>query len=132
MRSKLILAAIAATAIAGAAFAQSGPPAPSGATPPPATGSRMGPGMGPGMGGMGAMGAWGRAGPMMGGDYTPGWAMMTPAERDALHQRMQSATTRAECRQVMDEHRKQMEERAKQRGMTMRGPRHDACMALSG
>lgn len=32
----------------------------------------------------------------------------------------------------MGEHRKMMEERAKERGATLRGPRHDPCAGLSG
>lgn len=67
-------------------------------------------------------------GPWAGSDYTPGWGMMTPAERDQHRQRLSSAKTPEECRQIMEEHQKLMAERAKERGVSpMPGPRRDAC-----
>jgi hypothetical protein len=67
----------------------------------------------------------------MGRDFTPGWAMMSAQERDEHHKRLQEARTPEECRAVMDEHRKLMEQRAKDRGMAgMRGPRRDACAGV--
>ena len=84
------------------------------------------PGAGPG----GRMGA----GPMMGGRWgpgdTPGWAMMSPAERDEHHRRMADVRTYGDCRAVMDEHRAQMQRRAAERGVEMRGPGRDACAGL--
>jgi hypothetical protein len=54
----------------------------------------MGPGgTGPGGTGPGAHGPRGRAGT----DFTPGWAMMTPAERQAHQERMRSMTSAADC-----------------------------------
>lgn len=81
--------------------------------------SAPGPGRGPMMGG-----------PRVGSDYTPGWMMMTPEERDEHHRRMLSVRTPEECRQLLEEHRKLMTERARARGMgAMPGPRRDACAA---
>ena len=72
-------------------------------------------------------------GPMMGhwgSRYTPGWSMMTPQERDAHRAAMRNARTYDECRKTMDEHRDLMQQRAKERGVTMPGPRRDACAGL--
>jgi len=66
-------------------------------------------------------------GPGIGNGFTPGWAMMSRAERDAHRQQMLNATSAEECRRIRDEHLKLMTERAKARGVTMPGPRHDAC-----
>lgn len=79
--------------------------------------------MGPGSGyGPGPRGPW------AGSDYTPGWGMMTPAERDQHRQRLSSAKTPEECGQIMQDHQKLMAERAKERGVSpMPGPRRDAC-----
>lgn len=87
-------------------------------------------GRGPMMGGPGGGGGPMMGAPRVGSDYTPGWSMMTPAERDEHRQRMFSAKTPEECRQIVEEHRKLMTERAKSRGIaSMPGPRHDACAA---
>lgn len=66
--------------------------------------------------------------PLVGPDLNPGWSMMSRAERDEHRRRMLSAQTQEQCRQAMDEFRKQMEERAKARGFTIRGPRRDHCV----
>lgn len=88
---------------------------------PQATASAPGPG-GPGAGARGGMG------PRFGRNYTPGWSMMSEAERAEHRKQMAGARTPDECRAVRDEHRKLMEQRAKERGMAnMPGPRHDAC-----
>lgn len=71
------------------------------------------PGWGPGM----------RAGPR----HTPGWSMMTPEERRQHQQQIANFKNADECRAYMTQHREQMAERAKARGTTMRGPRHDMC-----
>lgn len=65
---------------------------------------------------------WGRG-------VTPGWSLMTPAEREAHRRRMQGAKTAAECRDVAAAHRAFIERRADERG---RGglalmPHHDPC-----
>jgi hypothetical protein len=83
---------------------------------------------GPGAAGPGARRGMG---PRFGRDYTPGWSMMSRAERDEHHKRMVEARTPDECRAVRDEHRKLMEQRAKERGRpNMPGPRYDACASL--
>jgi len=120
MQAKTILAALGAALLlmAGAGQAQPAAPAASGA---------RGPGMGPGMGSGGPRGGWG---PHFGNDYTPGWGMMSPAERDQHRQRMLAAKSPEECRRIIEEHRKWMSERAKDRGTgPLAMPRHDACGA---
>lgn len=78
-----------------------------------------GPG-GPGGPGRMMMGRWGA-------DHTPGWALMTPEERQAHQAKMGQVKTREECQAEMERHRALMQERAKARGATMPTPRHDAC-----
>ena len=75
---------------------------------------------GPGPGGAGGPGK----GPRAGEDVTPGWAMMTPAERKAHQDRMQGFTDRAACNAYMTEHHKKMEGRAKEKGKALpwKGP----------
>jgi hypothetical protein len=114
------LAHIAFTAILGAALA-----APVLAQPGP--GGGMGPGMGPG-GGMG---------PGMGGgrgmryqfnkDNTPGWSLMTPEERAAHREKMLAAKSYEECKAAQEEHHRQMEARAREKGQTLPAPRVNAC-----
>lgn len=103
-------------------------PAPSSAPQTqPCCGPGYGPGPGPGPGrGPGQGGGMGR-GPGVGPEFTPGWGMMSPQERDAHRQQMSNAKTVQECRQIRDEHHKLMTERAKAQGGTMPGPRYDAC-----
>jgi hypothetical protein len=95
MKRALLAAALAAASLA--AFAQ-----------PYGTGP--GPGRGPG------------AGPRFGADVTPGWSMMTPEERQAHREKMQSMKDPAQCQAYMAEHQKQMQERAKERGKPFPGP----------
>lgn len=121
MRTLSLLLAGAALAAASFAIAQPGPrgpgPAASGASAP-----RMGMGMGGGMMGR-------RFGP----DNTAGWAMMTPAEREAHRERMRSFKTEGDCRAYMDEHHQQMTARAKERGRSVpTQPRQNACAGLPG
>jgi hypothetical protein len=81
----------------------------------------QGPGPGPGAGK--GPGGW-RFGP----DNTRGWSLMTPEERDEHRQKMLAATTVEECQAALEEHRKLIEERAKERGVAApRGPRADMC-----
>jgi hypothetical protein len=109
----LTLGAAVATAAPGASAAQPG----------------YGPGYGPG----GGRGPRGRMHFGAGPDFTPGWGMMTPQEREQHRQQMGNAKTPDECRQLRDEHRKLMQERARERGIaTMPGPRHDACARRAG
>ena len=83
---------------------------------------------GPGMGGMGGMGPGGK-----GMHYrfnqgnTPGWNLMTPEERNAHHDKMMAAKTYEECKAAQEEHHKQMEARAKEKGQTLPAPRQNAC-----
>lgn len=83
----------------------------------------MGPGrMGPG-GGRGA-GRWGS-------DVTPGWAMMTPQERDEHRDRMRNMKTYDECKAYQAQHHEQMAARMKERGrQSMPAPRRDACAGM--
>ena len=71
-----------------------------------------GPGMGPGKG------------PRFDAQTTPGWAMMTPEERKAHQEKMHGFKDAAACQSYMEEHRKQMEARAKQQGKSLpfKGP----------
>jgi hypothetical protein len=81
----------------------------------------QGPGPGPGAGK--GSGGW-RFGP----DNTRGWSLMTPEERNEHRQKMLAVTTYAECEAVLEEHRKLIEERAKERGVAPPpGPRTDMC-----
>lgn len=97
---------------AGAAVAQQAAPpaAPAASTARPGPRSGMGPGIGR--------------------DFTPGWIMMSRAERDAHRQQMLNVRSVEECRRLRDEHLKQMAERAKARGVAMPSPRHDACASF--
>lgn len=89
-------------------------------TPPPGPSAGQGPGAGP------------RPGPGIGRDFTPGWAMMTAAEREAHRQQMMNATSAEECRRIRDDHLKLMAERARGRGMAnMPIGRRDACAKLA-
>lgn len=100
--------------------AQGGAPAagPAGAASTP----RMG--MGPGGGTM-------RGGPRWGGDYTPGWGMMSSKERDEHRAQMRAARSYEECVALRDRHHEQMAARAKERGVTMPAqPRRDACQGM--
>ena len=114
--SALVLAGLLAAPALAFAQATSAPPAPASAAAP---GPRMG------MGGMGMHGGarWGRA-------DTPGWSMMTPAEREQHRQHMQSMHSYDECKAYMTEHHALMAERAKARGRTLPAPRRDACAGL--
>jgi hypothetical protein len=105
------------------ALAQGPASAPGPGRGPAAAASAPGPGM------HGGMRGW-RANR----DNTPGWAMMSPAERDEHHRTMQSMTRADECRTYMDKHRAEMVERAKQQGRPAPGAvarRHDPCARLT-
>jgi hypothetical protein len=76
--------------------------------------------------GMGPMHGW-----HMNRDNTPGWSMMTRAERREHHDRMAAMTDHAQCAAYMQQHHATMAERAKTRGHAMPAmPRHDACAPL--
>lgn len=120
---------------AASAFAQPGTP------PGPGPGPGAGPGAGncgpgasaadcPRSGGPGAgpgAGRHGRYGP----SYAPGWSLMNSRERSEYRRQMLAATTVGECRKVVAEHRAQMAERAKARGVgPVPGPRRNPCAGL--
>ena len=66
-----------------------------------------------------------------GADYTPGWSMMTPAERQEHQARMSAMMNHDECRAYMGQHHQLMTDRAKQKGGTVPPqPRRDACAGL--
>lgn len=58
---------------------------------------------------------------------TAGWSLMTPEERTENMNKMHSFKTYDECKAYQEEHHKQMEARAKEKGVTMGAPRHNAC-----
>ena len=116
MRTILSLAALAAMLlVAGPTSAQTASaPAASNASAP-----RAGP-----PGPMHRGGRWGN-------DFTPGWSMMTPQERNDHQDKMRALGTAAECKTYMEEHHRQMADRAKQKGVTLPAkPRRDACAGL--
>lgn len=109
--------ALAIALVWTAAAAQSAGP---GSGPGPGPGAGPGAGMGPGAGGPGR-------GPRYGADVTPGWALMTEAERNEHRTRMQAIKTHEECVAEMARHRELMAARAKERGQTLPTPRGDPC-----
>lgn len=119
-------------ALAGSGVQAQPGPGP-GAGPGPAA-SAPGPGKGPGMGPghMAGGGAGARMHGRSGSRYTPGWSLMTPAERTEHQQRMAQATSYEECTAARDQHREQMAARAKEKGLSqpLATPRRDACAAL--
>ncbi len=112
----------------GAALAQGG------AGPGPGPGMGMGMGMGPGASapGMG-MGMGGGRGPgaRAGADVTPGWALMTAAERSEHMTRMGAMTTQEQCTAYVLKHHEDMAARAKDQGAKLPAqPRRDPCAGL--
>jgi hypothetical protein len=66
-----------------------------------------------------------------GPEVTPGWSMMTEQERAEHRQRMQSTNSYDECEGYMQQHRQEMDERARERGgRVMPPPRQDGCTGL--
>lgn len=60
-------------------------------------------------------------------DNVPGWSLMSSGERAEHHRRLTSMTTVDECREYMTAHQERMENRARERGKTVRSPRYDVC-----
>ena len=87
----------------------------------PATGM----GQGGGMGKAGRMG--GRGGMRFSQNNMAGWTLMTPAERSEQQNKMRTANSYAECKQMQAEHRVTMEARAKEKGVTLPAPRQNGC-----
>ena len=78
-------------------------------------------------GGRGGM----HGGPRSGSGYTPGWSMMTPAERQQHQDKLRTLKTYDECHDYMGQHHEQMAARAKEKGQALpTKPRHDACAGL--
>ena len=95
------------------------------------TGPGAGMGGGPGMQGAGGAGMKGGGGARWGTDFTPGWSLMTPAERTEHQTRMRSMKTSEECRAYVAQTHEQMAERAKANGgKPLSAPRRDPCAGL--
>ena len=99
------VASVGIALAAAAAFAQSGP---------------MGGGMGSMMGMHGKMSASMHGGPDS--DHKAGQQLMTPQEREALHEKMRNAKTPAERQALAASTHAEMEKRAKEKGITL--PEH--------
>lgn len=126
----LVTSSVAASAMAllgtsALAQAQGGAGPAAGAASAASAPGGMGMGMGPGMGpGRGRTTQWGT-------NFTPGWSMMTLAERNAHRDHMRAMTTYEECKTYMDQHHEQMATRAKEKGgKALAQPRRDACAGL--
>jgi hypothetical protein len=67
----------------------------------------------------------------MGPDNTPGWALMTPAERNEHRNHMRSMNSHDECQAYVAQHHEQMAARAKENGVSVPArPRRDACAGM--
>lgn len=60
-------------------------------------------------------------------DNVPGWTLMSPAERTAHREKMLSIKTFDDCKAYSAEHQQLIDGRAKEKGVTLRGPRYNAC-----
>jgi hypothetical protein len=114
---KRLIAAMVCVGFAGAGIAQ-GPGAGAGTGPGPGKGQGQGQGQGQGMHGMGMK---------FGSSNTSGWSMMSKEERKEHHDKMMSAKTMGECTALHDDHRKIMEQRAKDKNTTLPQPKHNPC-----
>jgi hypothetical protein len=81
---------------------------------------------GPGAG-MGAGPGAGMRGMRFDNTNTPGWALMTAEERAAQQTQMRSVKTYEECSLLRDKQHQAMQERAKEKGVTLMVPRQNAC-----
>lgn len=94
-------------------------------------GQGMGPGAGMGPSAGGGPGAG--MGPGKGmrftfnNDNTPGWTMMSPAERAAHQRSMLGAKSYEECKAAQAAHHETMTARAQQKGVTLPTPRANGC-----
>jgi hypothetical protein len=68
-----------------------------------------------------------RMGMKFGSANTPGWSMMSKEERKEHHDKMMSAKTMGECTALHEDHRKLMEQRAKDKNTTLPQPKHNPC-----
>lgn len=77
---------------------------------------------------LGAVGAEAAPGPYrFQQDNTPGWTLMTPAERTEFQNKMGVAKTYDECKAILAEHRATIATRAQEKGVTVNVPRREAC-----
>ncbi len=60
-------------------------------------------------------------------DNAPGWTLMTPTERIEFRNKMRSSTTYDECKATQTAHHTLMQARAAEKGVTLPGPRNNAC-----
>jgi hypothetical protein len=66
-----------------------------------------------------------------GANDTPGWSMMSRAERDEHRNKLRSFKSYDECKAYVDKHHELMVARAKEKGgMAPAQPRRDACAGL--
>ena len=120
------LAVLLCGCLATTAMAQPGPgwgggPGAQGATP---CVTNCGPGM---MGGGPGQGRGKGHGMRFSQRNTAGWSLMTQEERVAHREKMLAVKTYEECKAVQGEQHKQMEARAKEKGVTLPTPRSNGC-----
>jgi hypothetical protein len=108
---KRLIAAMVCVGFASAGIAQ-------GAAAGAGQGQGQGEGQRHGMHGMGMK---------FGSGNTPGWSMMSKEERKEHHDKMMSAKTMGECTALHEDHRKLMEQRAKEKNKTLPQPKHNPC-----
>lgn len=58
---------------------------------------------------------------------TAGWQLMTPEERTEHRSKMRSFTEYNVCKEYVDEHHKQMEQRAKEKGIAAPAMKRNPC-----
>lgn len=58
---------------------------------------------------------------------TPGWKLMSQTERTQHREKMLSLKSYDECKSYVEEHHKQMLERAKEKGVSIQEPRGHPC-----
>jgi len=58
---------------------------------------------------------------------TPGWQLMTPAERTEHQSKLSSFTDYNACKEYVDQHHKLMEERSKEKGVPLRAFKRNPC-----
>ena len=93
--------------------------------------AQPGPGAGSGPGAMAPHGGPGRMGGRSGAEFTPGWSMMSPSERQEHQAKMRSMANYDECKAYMEQHHQQMAARAKEKGGAVPAqPRRDPCAGL--
>ncbi len=61
---------------------------------------------------------------------TPGWKLMTGEERSQHREKLLSIKSYDECKAYIEEHHKQMVERAKEKGVSLSEPRGHPCDRL--